>query len=72
MKNSNRRFIKDEWNVFENLSQSQVRQLCLDEIIFTNLTGFLFLSIRNTGCKKQISRQQLYNSMKETLTLSRN
>ncbi|QEC70060.1 hypothetical protein FRZ67_23165 [Panacibacter ginsenosidivorans] len=72
MKNSNRRFIKDEWNIFENLSQTQMKQLCLGEIIFTDVTGFLFISKHFSSCKKLIPRQQLYNSMKETLMLSQN
>ena len=73
MKNSNRRFFKDKLNIFENLSQHQVQQLCVSEITFTDLTGLLFISKSScTDTQQKITRNQLYNSMKETLLLSQN
>ncbi|MEP6847052.1 MAG: hypothetical protein ABI861_13660 [Panacibacter sp.] len=40
MKNSNRRFFKDKWNIFENLSQREVQQLCISEISFTEFGNY--------------------------------
>ena len=73
MKNSNRRFYKSKCEIFESLTQKEVQQLCLSEITFTSLTGFLYLRKANAvGNRLKISRQQLVDSMKETLYLSQN
>lgn len=73
MRNNNRRFYNNKCEIFESLTTKQVRQLCLTEITFTSLTGFLYLRKANTvGNSLKISRQQLVDSMKETLYLSQN
>jgi hypothetical protein len=73
MKNSNRKFFKTEWNIFENLNQQQVRQLCFADIAFTGLTGLLFLSKSNSeGIGQKIPGHLLLRSMKESLMLSQN
>ena len=73
MKNSNRRFYNNKWEIFESLNQEEVQQLCFCEITFTNLTGFLYLRKANVANNKlKVSRQQLVDSMKETLYLSQN
>jgi len=73
MKNSNRKFLKDQWKTFENLSPRQVRELCFIEPAFTNLMGFLYLK-KGTVSDRQhsISKKSLSVSMKTSLFLSRN
>ena len=73
MKNSNRRFYNNKCEIFESLSQRKVQELCISEITFTQLTGFLFLRKANVANNKlKISRQMLIDSMKESLFLSQN
>jgi hypothetical protein len=73
MKNSNRRFYNNKCEIFESLSQKEVQQLCISEVTFTNLTGFLFLRKANIANNKlKVSRQMLIDSMKESLYLSQN
>jgi hypothetical protein len=73
MKNNNRKFFKDKANIFENLSVREVHTLSTAEITFTNVTGFIYLRKSNVACNKlKIARQQLQNSMKESLYRSQN
>lgn len=73
MRNNNPRFYNNKCEIFESLNTKQVQALCLTEITFTSLTGFLYLRSENVANNKfKISRQQLVNSMKETLYLSQN
>jgi hypothetical protein len=73
MRNSNRKSFKDKRNIFENLSAPQIGQLCLSDITFTNLTGFLFLRKgTSSGFQQRISKQMLLVSMKESSLLSQN
>lgn len=73
MKNSNRKFFRNEWSIFENLSTKQVQQLCFADIAFTELTGFLFVA-REKGrdMQQKISKHLLLRSMQESLMLSQN
>ena len=73
MKNSSRWFYNYKCEIFESLSQGEVQELCVSEITFTQLTGFLFLrKANNTNNKLKILRQRLIDGMKESLFLSQN
>jgi hypothetical protein len=73
MRNNNRRFYNNKCEIFESLTTKQVQALCLSEIAFTSLAGFLYLRKANTvNNKLKVSRQMLIDSMKETLYLSQN
>jgi len=73
MKNNNRKFFKDKWNIYESLSAHEVQELCVAEITFTNLTGFLYLRKANVvNSNMKVLRQQLLDSMKESLFLAQN
>lgn len=73
MKNSNRRSSRNKYQTFENLNQKEVQQLCSAEIIFTQLTGLLFLR-EDIGANNNLkaSRQMFIDSIKESLQLSQN
>lgn len=72
MENSNGRFCNNKQGVFESLTQNEMQRLCLSDISFTELTGFLFLRKKNANSKQKVSKKLLFSSMKELLKLSQN
>jgi hypothetical protein len=73
MKNSNGKFSRDQWNIFQCLSQQEVRQLCICDISFTALTGILYLRKGNiTDHQYRIPAKLLLQSMEQSLLLSQN
>lgn len=73
MKNSNGKFSANQWNLFQCLSQQEVRQLCTCDITFTALTGMLYLRKGNiTAHQYRIPAKLLLQSMEQSLLLSRN